>query len=343
MCPKVCRTIATLVLLTWATVCSGADESIAPELRNWLSTIQEWRRDTEGPVVTLGEPGAFDDTHIFAPAVIEEDGVYRMWYCGSTGRVAERVFQLGLCTSHDGRVFEHHPRNPVYSFGDDRRSVLTPTLLRGPDGSALREDGQLRMWFSATDFDDGGGLHTLHETRSRDGIQWQPPSDALLNDLYAPTILRVEDGYRMWYTNVGVDPWVISHASSPDGREWTVTPEPVLVVDQTWEQDRLFYPAVLRVDGVYVMWYGSYWSAERNKTALGCAVSTDGLTWHKHSRNPVFRPDTARNWESHYTTSESVLRLPDGSFRIWYASRKAPPFVNKYFAIGTARWSGPES
>jgi hypothetical protein len=37
-----------------------------------------------------------------------------------------------------------------------------------------------------------------------------------------------------------------------------------------------------------------------------------------------------------------VLRLSDGSFRYWYASRKAPPFRHLYFAINTARWSGPQ-
>lgn len=337
--PSVAQTaIATLLAL----LCNVGAADDAPALQKWLTASQDWHRDTDGPITELGPEGAFDDTHIFAPAVIYEDGEYRMWYCGSTGRVAERVFQLGLCTSRDGRLFEHHPGNPVFSFGDGRHSVLTPTFLRNPDGSVLREDGRLRMWFSATDFAGGNGLHTLHETRSRDGIDWDPPSVALLNNVYAPTILREDDVYRMWYTNVGVNPWVISHASSPDGRHWTVSDEPVLVVDQSWEQDRLFYPTVLRIDGVYLMWYGSYWRAERNKTALGFAVSMDGFTWHKHPANPVFRPDPARSWESHYTTSQTVLRMPDGSFRIWYASRKTPPFVNKYFAIGTATWSGPE-
>ena len=37
-------------------------------------------------------------------------------------------------------------------------------------------------------------------------------------------------------------------------------------------------------------------------------------------------------------TSHSVIRMDNGSFRIWYASRKKPPFVNKYFAINTATW-----
>jgi cephalosporin-C deacetylase-like acetyl esterase len=36
------------------------------------------------------------------------------------------------------------------------------------------------------------------------------------------------------------------------------------------------------------------------------------------------------------------MRLPNGSLRIWYASRKKPPFRNKYFAINTAIWSNPK-
>jgi hypothetical protein len=35
--------------------------------------------------------------------------------------------------------------------------------------------------------------------------------------------------------------------------------------------------------------------------------------------------------------------LKDGSFRYWYASRKAPPFENLYFAINTALWPGPKA
>src|SRR4029079_19132529 len=58
-------------------------------------------------------------------------------------------------------------------------------------------------------------------------------------------------------------------------------------------------------------------------------------------QNPVHRPDPSRPWESNYVGSGCVMRLPDGSFRYWYASRKQPPFNNLYFAINTAHWSGP--
>ena len=100
---------------------------------------------------------------------------------------------------------------------------------------------------------------------------------------------------------------------------------------------------MLKVDNRYWMWYGSYsqHGDMEMKTAIGCAYSDDGLQWQKDPDNPVFEPDPSRTWDSHYTTSQSVLRLDDDSLRIWYASRPAPPFKHKYFAIGTARW--PES
>ena len=306
---------------------------------------QPWVRDRHEPCVALGAAGQFDDMHIFAPCVALENGVFNMWYCGSRGTVAGRIFRLGLATSADGVHFDRHEAAPVLSFGaDSTRSVLTATLLRSPDGAVCREDGQLRMWFSSCDFPAGDGLHTLHEATSIDGITWSAPSEPLLEHVYAPTVIRRPDGYRMWFTSVASDPWSIRHARSVDGRDWEVTPEPALTLAEQWEHQRLFYPTVLCADGLYLMWYGSYSAhgAADMKTALGFAFSEDGLSWSRHPSNPVFGPHERNDWESHYTTSQSVLRLPDGSWRMWYASRPKPPFEHKYFAIGTAAMKGSQ-
>ena len=337
------RPSLVLFFLTLGISPCGAQEEPPSRLRKWLKP-QVWFRDTGGPVLSLGSAGSFDDTHIFAPCVAFENERYRMWYCGSRGTVAERVFRMGLATSRNGRRFALHPRNPVHEFGDGKHSILTPALLRNPDGSLLREAGKLRMWFSATHFSGKSGLHTLHESVSANGTRWSAPSPPQLEHVYAPTVIRENDVYRMWYTDVSGDPWIFRTATSRDGRAWKVRKEPVLRTDQDWERRQLFYPTVLKVDGVYLMWYGSYWTTDKgsNKTALGLAASLDGVTWFKNPHNPVVRPDPHRPWESHYATSQSILRLPDGSFRIWYASRKKPPFTNKYFAINTARWVGPQ-
>ncbi len=336
---------------------ASSEEAIPTAVRRWL-VPQEWTRDVDGPIVSLGEAGDFDDTHLFAPEVIREEDRWLLWYCGSRGEVAERVFRLGLETSRDGRRFRPHAESPVFAFGDRKHSILTPTVLKTTDGVPIREGGRLRMWFSSTWFEGGNGRHTLHEITSGDGVDWSEPSPALLENIYAPTIVKTKDGYMMWYADVSSDPWVFRHAISSNGRDWKVTPDPVLVIDQKWERSRLFYPHVIRVTGgppgstdpsadedqtpVYLMWYGSYWSARKSTTALGFAVSLDGRRWYKHPGNPVHRPDPSRPWESHYVTSHTVHRQTDGSFRMWYASRRQPPFVNKYFALNTALWKAPK-
>lgn len=323
-----------------ALCCSVAAGEPPPALLPWLET-QAWERDVDGPIVSLGEAGDFDDMHIFAPAVALEDSTFSLWYSGSRGSRSQRVFRLGLATSDDGKRFAKHAGNPVLEMNDADRSVLTPALLRNPDGTTLREGGKLRMWFASAALAKGG-LHTLHETSSDDGVRWAQPSASLLDHAYCPTVLKIDGKYRMWFTDVSKRPWLIRHAESDDGTTWNVAEKASLQLSQSWEAEVLVYPTVLKIGDAYLMWYGSYHSAVRRETtAIGFAVSSDGLTWHKHPQNPVLTPDADRPWESNYVGSGCVMRLADGSFRYWYASRTKPPFVHLYYAINTARWLGP--
>ncbi len=329
-----------LVLVGLALSAASAAGAPPAELSRWLAP-QVWQRDAEGPIVSLGEVGQFDDQHIFAPATILEQGKFQLWYCGSRGTPASRVFRLGVATSDDGRLFRKFEANPVYEFGDGKHSVLTPAILRNGDGGVRREHGKLRMWFAAATLGKGG-LHTLHETTSSDGVHWQPPSPVLLENVYCPSVLKTDAGYEMWFSDVSRRPWVMRRATSSNGTKWQVDERPVLQLSQPWEAEVLVYPTVLRIDGAYLLWYGSYDNAVRRETtAIGFAVSTDGRRWHKHPQNPVLRPEPEHAWESNYVGSGCAMRLADGSFRYWYASRKAPPFNNLYFAINTARWVGP--
>mgnify|MGYP002623251480 CR=1 FL=1 len=323
---------------------------VPAQLDPWLSQ-QTWKRDVDGPIISLGRAGEFDDTHIFAPAVVRDAENYWLWYCGSQGfaydlaptrTVDERVFRLGLATSEDGKQFSRHAESPVFALADPKRSVLTPSILKNADGTALREDGHLRMWFSAGTLGGGGAPHSIHETTSKDGVTWAEPSDAQIERAYAPSVIKTESGYEMWYTVPGQYPWVINHATSDDGSAWSVAEKPALDVSQEWEHDLVIYPHVLKLDDVYLMWYASYTSDDHKETAIGFAASLDGINWHKHPDNPVLRPARQRSWESHYVSSHSVMQLPDSGFRIWYASRKQPPFQNLYFALNTAVWAGPK-
>lgn len=330
-----------LVLCFAAVLVSRVSAEPPAELARWLAP-QAWVRDADGPIISLGQPGEFDDSHIFAPTVAYENEQYQLWYCGSRGATSgSRVFRLGRATSKDGVHFDKFAENPVLQFADPARSIITPAVLREGGGAIVREDGKLRIWFSSVTFGKGGP-HTIHESTSADGIHWSEPSAAQLENAYCPSVLKTERGYEMWYSDVSRRPWIFRHAQSEDGKNWNVTPRPAMRLNQDWEAEVLVYPTVLKIDGAYLMWYGSYDNAiRRETTAIGFAASSDGKVWHKFEQNPVLRPDPKRSWESNYVGAGTVSRLPDGSFRLWYSSRTAPPFKHLYFAINTARCAGP--
>jgi predicted GH43/DUF377 family glycosyl hydrolase len=320
--------------------------SVKKDWRPWL-VPQHWVKQRSGPAIALGESGQFDDMHIFAPCVGKEGGHYYLWYPGSRGEVAQRVFRLGLATSKNAVEFKKIPQGPVLEFGDGQHSLVTPTVLRETDGSLIRENGKLRMWFSAQDLTRRGSETVLHEVTGTSPDRWNRPSPPLLENCYGPTVVKEDDGYRMWFADVSLQPWVIRHARSKDGKDWIVTKEPAITVDSRWkEKERLVhYPAVVKADSLYLMWYSSrYWWDEEvswHKTAINFAVSEDGVTWHKHPDNPVLRPDPALPWEACFNSSHCVVRMGDGTWRIWYGGRKEPPWVNQYFSICTATWRGP--
>ena len=348
-----CRTRPWLLptLLLVSTAALGAEPE--PVDVRWFKP-QSWQRAGNQPALSLGEKGSFDDQHIFAPHVILLDGEYWMYYCGSQRCVDagtykgvakdpqqpeksdQRLFKLGLARSKDGIYFERHSKEPVFSFGDDVHSVVTAAILKNPDGSVCREDGKLRMYFAAVDFPHGTYKHDLYQTTSSDGLNWSPPV-LVMHNAYAPCVIKEGAKYRMWYTWIDRHPWHTSYAESSDGKHWTLREQPCIVMDQPWEVKDQVYPFVIKVEDQYLMLYGCYWNDDQH-TALGFAASRDGLTWTKHPANPVFRPEPLHDWESNFTTSHSLLRLADGSFRLWYAGRKQPPWSNLYFAIGTARW-----
>ena len=204
-------------------------------------------------------------------------------------RSDQRLFKLGLAKSKDGRHFARHSAAPVFSFGDDVHSVVTAAILKNPDGSVHRENGRLRMYFAAVDFPGGTYKHDLYETTSADGVVWDRPT-LVMENAYAPCVIKEGARYRMWYTWIDKHPWHTNYAESTDGTRWTIHEKPCIIMNQTWEVKDQVYPMVVKAGDVYLMMYGCYWEDDKH-TALGFAVSRDGLSWTKHPGNPVFRPE----------------------------------------------------
>lgn len=220
------RVLSILAVLTVAlTSPANAQNAVPPGFAKWLKPM-DWQRDSDQPVFTIGEKGEFDDMHILSPSVIYEKGEYWLYYMGSTNDVIakglykpatdltgeqkkkiranehkDRLYKIGLARSKDGIHFTKYEKNPVLSFGDDRRGLLTPNFLRDPDGTVLRENGELVMYFTAADM-PGDYKHIVHRATSEDGIHWSSPSGPLLENAYAPYVMKEGDTYkcgsRMW-------------------------------------------------------------------------------------------------------------------------------------------------
>jgi len=140
--------------------------------------------------------------------------------------------------------------------------------------------------------------------------------------VFMPSVLYNTDSlrYEMWFTastSVGIRPFRIGFATSPDGITWTKHPNPVLESNAgTWDESTVEFPMVIRENGEYKMWYSGFDPISPN--LLGYATSPDGINWTKDTRNnPVMGPGTA-SWEAGGPIYCTIVSIQGGGYKMWY-------------------------
>ncbi|MBC8234231.1 IPT/TIG domain-containing protein, partial [bacterium] len=227
------------------------------------------------PVLEPGPPGAWDDNHVGAPAVLFNGSEYHMWYQSHDGSY---VWKIGYATSADGIVWEKHP-NPVLGPGPpgawDDEYLGSPTVLF--NGS------EYQMWYSGI---EGAYIARTGYATSVDGIVWEKHPDNPVLDLGppgawddkqagAPAVLFNGTEYHMWYTgnNRLSEISRIGYATSADGIVWVKHPgNPVLDLGAggTWDDYRVVEPTVLFDGTEYHMWYSGH---DGSNMRIGYATS----------------------------------------------------------------------
>jgi predicted GH43/DUF377 family glycosyl hydrolase len=139
--------------------------------------------------------------------------------------------------------------------------------------------------------------------------------------IYGPMVLWNTDSarYEMWFTASQNASWPnrIGFATSLDGTTWTMLDTAVLKPTAgTWDETTVDFPAVLRENGQYKMWYSSWQNGSTPK--LGYATSPDGITWQKYLGNPVLGPGT-EPWEADGATYCNVMPVQGGGYKMWYS------------------------
>ncbi len=98
---------------------------------------------------------------------------------------------------------------------------------------------------------------------------------------------------------------------------WTQAVDaPILKPELPWERKCIEAPAVVRHGKKLFMFYAGGYNNEPQQ--IGCAESTDGLTWKRISQEPILPNGKPGEWNSSESGHPGILQAPDGSTYLLY-------------------------
>jgi predicted GH43/DUF377 family glycosyl hydrolase len=270
-----------------------ADASPEPPATTFTFTGEE-------PVVSRAMT-RIQDSFINPGAVIEHEGELHMFanlFTAFPGR--SRIAHL---TSADGEEWALAGRRPVFSSDQVEYAETGAQVSAG----FVTADGTWVLIFQTLSSIDPWRLGRA-TAPAPDG-PWTVDPDPILEPgpegsldaggLSWPSVVRTNEGYRMYYTarpDQGAD-GVIAMATSQDGAAWTKADEPALTAASGWEDGSVDRPRVTVVPSGFVMVYSG-----RDLTDRGVAFSTDGVSWQRDGDAPAISeedfPVDGRCWDA---------------------------------------------
>lgn len=287
-----------------------------------------WER--EGPVFRPSAPGDPDGVRAFRPWVLsEDDGTLRMWYAGHDGatwRILDAVKRADAQWERIGVAID-----PGFAGDSDDFGVESPCVVKTPGGYLMAYAGS------------DGETTRLHMATSPDGYAWSAQGTIMQRG--AEDVLGASDpcllvtGERWWLFFAGYDgaqegrrASVIA-AVSPTGASW----DRVGTVLEPGEGDlTATHPCVLDHSRTFYMFYAS---DDGRRVAVDLATSRDGISWDR--RGTALEPH-GRGPDGMGAGSPCVVRLSDGSLRMWYAGLESGDARLPY-RICSARFRQPSS
>ena len=219
---------------------------------------------------------------------------------------------------------------------DDDSRTITPTVIKVPGGG-------YRMYYTGLGPNPDIGMmgEAFLSAFSHDGATWQKEKGAHLevsdvddsDRILCPEVIPLPDGrYRMYWENKTVaGPTVILSAVSDDGMVWSQEPGVRFGDDQgDYGSPRCIYVESAK-DGrwkyrLYFYQYANDPTPGGGGKCIISAMSDDGLHFE---REPGVRIPQTMPGESYQTYAPEVVRLEDGSYRMYYAGWTEDPTVKK--------------
>jgi predicted GH43/DUF377 family glycosyl hydrolase len=173
-----------------------------------------WNKDPENPVIEQGTEGEWDETGVWDPYVIYEDGIFKMWYGGGGGRKPN--IGWAYAESKDGTHFVKRGL-----IGSNNRSGVEDVHVVHDDESGLY---YLYYWHGH----EGGEDLFCVTSPTATGFDF---SESVIIDIEGDDsfwckfghVLKNNEGWHMLYSNY-IPPHgrksIVRYASSEDGIHW---------------------------------------------------------------------------------------------------------------------------
>ena len=207
------------------------------------------------PVIDVGPPGSWDETHVLDPATVLVDGTVFLYYTAVSPKADRAVC---LATSNDGVHFRKFEKNPVIIGG-------APEIVR--------RNGVFYLFFWREK--PGGVGYQIHPATSADGRKFSeidsnavlpvgPPGSWDSHTVETPRIFEEDSVYYMMYC--GSDryndyPAAAGLATSKDLIHWSkFNHNPLFTRGKKgeWDEGAIWFTTVEKIGGKYYMWYEGY-------------------------------------------------------------------------------------
>lgn len=220
----------------------------------------------DGPVLSPGPIGHFNQHGVFPASIVEHDGMFYMYFIGwIEGKESPQFYaSIGLATSRDGQHFEPVSPAPVMSISEhDPCLVTSPHVFR--DGDIWRMNYVSGVQWSR---DEEGHLHSHYHIKSATSdnlVQWDRTGHVAIDfapgetNIARPAVIRGDDGmYRMWYSYVhsAIGKYRMGYAESKDCQTWErKDSEAGIDIDDEYAREMICYPSLFQMSGETFMLY----------------------------------------------------------------------------------------
>jgi len=233
---------------------------------------------SENPVLEKSEWGMFDDNGLYPGNLLKIDEKLYMYYMGrSNGQEPLYYMAIGLAQSDDnGLSFQKISKAPILD-----RNKYDPWMTTTP--FIMKEDKVYHMWYTSgfgwnMDKKNPKSYYHIKYAKSFDVINWEPTGKVCIDlkdeesNIAAPTVLKEDGIYKMWYSYVDTASYKIGYAESENGLDWIRKDEEVGISlsDSGWDSECMAYPCVFLHKGKKYMLYSGN---TLGKEGIGLAVN----------------------------------------------------------------------